>query len=73
MAFFIGIVFCGHFLLLVFLRMPFKCSVDSAQFSVKFCSEKERHLQKTMQTLAECDGVEARARVSFFYLLIDNF
>ena len=37
------------------------------------CSENGKHLQKTMKTLAECDGAVARVRVSFFYLLIGLF
>jgi len=35
--------------------------------------ENGKHLQKTMQTLAECDGAEAQVCVSFFYLLIGMF
>jgi hypothetical protein len=37
------------------------------------CTENGKHLQKTMKTLAECDGAVARVRVSFFYLLIGMF
>jgi uncharacterized membrane protein len=37
------------------------------------CSENVKHLQKTMQTLAECDGAVAQVWVSFFYLLIEMF
>jgi len=37
------------------------------------CCENGKHLQKTMKTLAECDGAVARVRVSFFYLLIGMF
>ena len=44
-----------------------------------FCIYSERwtisgkHLQKTMKTLAECDGAVAQVWVSFFYLLIGMF
>ena len=37
------------------------------------CTENGKHLQKTMKTLAECDGAVARASVSFFYLLTGMF
>jgi len=34
------------------------------------CCENGKHLQKTMKTLAECDGAVARARVLFFICLL---
>jgi hypothetical protein len=37
------------------------------------CTENGKHLQKTMKTLAECDGAVAQVWVSFFYLLIGMF
>ena len=50
-------------------------SVQKSDFSVqiKWWIENEKHLQKTMKTLAECDGAVAQVWVSFFYLLIGMF
>ena len=36
-------------------------------------TENGKHLQKTMKTLAKCDGAVAQVWVSFFYLLIGMF
>lgn len=41
--------------------------------SRKISCENGKHLQKTMKTLAECDGAVAQVWVSFFYLLIGMF
>ena len=40
---------------------------------IKWWTENGKHLQKTMKTLAECDGAVAQVWVSFFYLLIGMF
>ena len=50
-------------------------SVQKSDFSVqiKWWIENEKHLQKTMKTLAECDGAVAQVWVLFFYLLIGMF
>ena len=50
-------------------------SVLKSDFSnqVECWTEKGKHLQKTMKTLAECDGAVAQVWVLFFYLLIGMF
>ena len=53
--------------------MP-ECELAIKVFGLqKCCAENGKHLQKTMQTLAECDGAVARVRVSFFYFLTTDF
>jgi hypothetical protein len=50
-------------------------SVQKSDFSMQSerWTENGKHLQKTMKTLAECDGAAAQVCVSFFYLLIGMF
>ena len=53
-----------------FLRMPkryYELRIINYECG---CTENGKHLQKTMKTLAECDGAVAQVWVSFFYLLI---
>ena len=53
--------------------MP-KSALVVAVFSVqKLCFGNEKHLQQTMQTLAQCDVAVAQVRVSFFYFLTTDF
>ena len=55
------------------MRMP-KCNYELRIMNYECgCSENGKHLQKTMHYNTECDGAVARARVSFFYLLIGMF
>ena len=50
-------------------------SVQKSDFCIysEWWIENGKHLQKTMKTLAECDGAVAQVWVSFFYLLIGMF
>ena len=56
-----------------FLRMPKRNYELRIVIYECGCCENGKHLQKTMKTLAECDGAVAQVWVSFFYLLIGMF
>ena len=73
-----SVLYPSEKLILFLLRFDFWGCLDSvvkSGFSVqiKRWTENSKHLQKTMKTLAECDGAVAQVWVSFFYLLIGMF
>ena len=73
-----SVLYPSEKLILFLLLFDFWGCLNSVQKS-DFCIYSEwwiengKHLQKTMKTLAECDGAVAQVWVLFFYLLIGMF